>query len=211
MGTARQSPPSPELKIFGERLTKAIEFKKIDISALAKEFKCSPSDIKKMMNGMREPSMTKLITIADTLGCSSDYLLGLSLEAQRAAVVVSADTDAIKLKQSEHRQTSGQISGKTGQFLAIIPELLEADIDLLMHIAGFLIERKAKGMTRLMEAVATDSKGKPKPSEFGELSDDDFKDDDLWDEVEDDEFEDDDLNEDEDEDFEDDFDEDDFD
>jgi transcriptional regulator with XRE-family HTH domain len=187
MGTPRQSQPGPELLIFGERLTKAIEFKKIDISVFAKELNCAPSDIKKMMGGMREPTMTKMIRIANILGCSVDYLLGLTPEAKRASLVVTADTGLLKPQRAGPVQASGQIPDKAGRFIALVSELLETDIDLLMYIAGFLIERKEKGLLRLAEAINVEAKedtkksfstGKPKVPEF----DADFdEDDDLWD------------------------------
>jgi transcriptional regulator with XRE-family HTH domain len=200
MGIARQSPPSPELKIFSDRLKKAIEFKKIDIAGLAKGSGYKPDDISKLLTGMREPSIKKLILLANTLGCSIDYLLGFSPEAKRASVVVSADIDAVERQSSGH----GQISGKAERFMAMLPKLLESDAELLMHIAGFLIERKEKGLARLMKAVA-DSKskkelekeksgvppkasiGKPQDDDCDDGFDDDFdEEDELWDSDEDD-------------------------
>jgi transcriptional regulator with XRE-family HTH domain len=227
MGIARQSPPSSELMVFSDRLQKVIEFKKIDISDLAKNAEYKPDDIRKLLAGMREPSMKKLMLLADSLGCSADYLLGLTPEPQRASIVVESDTDAIKPQSSERGQTSGQISGNVEQFLAIIPELMDSDIELLMYIAGFLIERKEKRVTRIVDAVTAKSSKEAEAllrtsyiKNNDELDDDDFEedeDDGLWDGVEDDEFEDDDLEEDdfdEDDDFEDEYedeDEDDFD
>jgi transcriptional regulator with XRE-family HTH domain len=219
MGTSRQTPPSKELKIFSDRLSKAIAFKKVELSVIAKNIGCAPADVKKMLSGMREPTMKKLIILANILGCSVDYLLGLTPEPQRASVVVEVDTNALKSQPSERGQTSGQISGKIEQFAAIMPELLESDVELLMYIAGFLIERKEERLSRIMDAMTskppkeTDSLSKSSHSKNNndELEDDDpgEEDDDLWDEIEDDEFEDD-LEEDDFEDYEDDDDNGDF-
>jgi transcriptional regulator with XRE-family HTH domain len=222
MGAQRQSPPSPELKVFGNRLAKAAELKKIDISVLAKELNCAPADIKKMMSGMRELTMTKMMRVSNILGCSVDYLLGLTPEAKRASLVVTADTGLLKPESSEPVQTSGRIPGKFGQFMMMVSGLLETDIDLLMYIAGFLIERKEKGLLRLAKAINEGAKedtkesrsvrvsaGKSKVSDSDEESDDDFEDDDLFDGVEDEDdggYEDDDIFDDED-----DFDDEDFD
>jgi transcriptional regulator with XRE-family HTH domain len=195
MGTVRQSPPSPELKVFSDRLRKAIEFKKIDIETLAKDLEYSPCDIRKMLEGMREPGMKKLILLADSLGCSVDYLLGLTLEARRATMVVEADTNALKPRSSEHGQTSGQISGKAGQLAAMLPDLLESDIDLLAHLAGFLIGRRKDSLAKFKKAVmgspcksgqppAKDSV--PKPKDETAFDDDDDDDDDLFDDLDDD-------------------------
>jgi transcriptional regulator with XRE-family HTH domain len=90
MGTARQSPPSPELKIFSDRLQEAMKFKKIDVAVLAKKSEYKPDDIHKMLSGMREPGLKKLILLANSLSCSVDFLLGLAPESQRADVVVEA-------------------------------------------------------------------------------------------------------------------------
>jgi transcriptional regulator with XRE-family HTH domain len=216
MGIARQSPPSPELKIFSDRLQEAIKFKKIDTAVLAKESEYKPDDIHKLLTGMKEPGFKKLMLLANSLGCSVDYLLGLTPKPQRASVIVEADTDAIKHQPSERGQTSGQISGNVEPFVAMIPELLESDIELLMYLAGFLIERKEKRLAKFMGALTEKPSSVPEtvsPKANDDLSDDDL--DDSWDDIEDDEFEDDDLEEDdfgEDDDFEDeDEDEDDFD
>jgi transcriptional regulator with XRE-family HTH domain len=223
MGVARQSPPSPELKVFSGRLQKAIEFKKIDIAVLVKDSEYKSDDIHRLLRGMREPGMKKLILLANSLGCSVDYLLGLAPEAQRASVVVEADTDAIKLQSSEHGQTSRQISGKAGRFIAMIPKLLESDVDLLMYLAGFLIERKEKGLSRFVKAVTAEPKKETervKPIEnfvrgnknkdgldgcSPDADDDDFDADELWDDVDDD-FDEDEFDDDEDFDADDDFD-----
>jgi transcriptional regulator with XRE-family HTH domain len=210
MGIARQSPPSPELKVFSDRLLKAIEFKKIDIGVLAKDSGYSPCDIHRLLAGMREPGMKKLILLANTLGCSADYLLGLTPEARRATVVVEADTNALKPRSSEPGQTSGQISGKAARFAAMVPDLLESDIDLLAHLAGFLIVRRKDNLAKFKEAVmgASGKSGQlpakdsiPNPRD--ETVFDDDNDDDLGDDFSDeaDDFEDGDFEE-EDDDFE---------
>lgn len=152
MGISRQSPPSAELKVFSERLREIIEFKKIEIAVLAKECGYKPDDVHRLLKGMREPGFKKLITLANSLGCSSDYLLGLTSKPQRADVVVEVDTNALKYQSSECGQTSGQISGKTERLAAVLPELPESDIDLLTHLAEFFIERKK---TRLLKFVKT--------------------------------------------------------
>jgi transcriptional regulator with XRE-family HTH domain len=153
MGIARQSPPSPELKVFSDRIQKAIEFKKIDLAALAKDLDYKPEDIRRLLVGMREPSMKKLMLLANSLGCSVDYLLGLAPEARRADVVVEVDADAIKPPSSERGRTSGQISGKAGRLVAMASELPEFDVELLDRIAGFLIERKEKGLLKFVKIV----------------------------------------------------------
>jgi transcriptional regulator with XRE-family HTH domain len=214
MGIARQTPPTSELKVFSDRLQRAIKFKKIDTATLAKNTGYKPEDIQRLLAGMREPSMKKLILLANALGCSVDYLLGLAPEPKQASVVVEADTDALNPQSSERGQTSGQISGKSGSLLAMVPELLESDVELLMHIAGFLIERKEKRLARIAEAVTSNSPKKndpplPKVSDSrddDDLTDSDFEDDDLWDDDLDNEFEDDEFEEDELEDEDDDFD-----
>jgi transcriptional regulator with XRE-family HTH domain len=218
MGVDRQSPPSPELKVFSDRLQKAMEFKKIDVAVLAKNLEYKPGDIHKMLAGMREPSLKKLMLLANSLGCSVDFLLGLTPEAKRASVVVEVDMDAKKPQLSERGQTSGQISGKVERFIAMMPELLESDVELLMYLAGFLIDRKGKMLAKIMGAVAEkppkEAESLPQISHSknnDDLSDGDFdEEDDLWEDIEDDEFEDADFEEDDFEDEDDDFDEDDF-
>jgi transcriptional regulator with XRE-family HTH domain len=204
MGVARQSPPSPELKVFSDRLRKAIEFKKIDIEVLAKDSEYNPRDIHRLLAGMREPGMKKLMLLADSLGCSVDYLLGLTPEARRATIVIDVDTNALKPPSSEPGQTSGQISGKAGLFAAMLPDLMESDIDLLAHLAGFLIGRRKDSLARFKKAVmgASGKSGQlpmkdsiPKAKDETAFDDDD--DDDLFDDLDDDFF-------DEDDDFEDD-------
>jgi transcriptional regulator with XRE-family HTH domain len=209
MGIARQSPPTPELRVFSDRLQKIIEFNKTDIGVLAKSSEYKPDDIHKLLTGMREPGMKKLILLADSLGCSVDYLLGLTPTPQRASVVVEVDTNALNHQSSERGQTSGQISGKIEPFIAMVSKLPESDIELLIHIAGFLIERKNRRLAKIVDAIT--SKSSEKPDSISKTSrpkdddfiDDDFEEDDLWgdteDEFEDDEFEEDDF-EDEDED-----------
>jgi hypothetical protein len=110
-----------------------------------------------MLTGMREPGFKKLILLANSLGCSVDYLLGLSSQPKRASVVVEADTEVIDRQSSKCEQTSGQISGKLEQFIAMLPELLEYDIELLMYLAGFFIEKKKKRLLNLAKAVAVNS------------------------------------------------------
>jgi transcriptional regulator with XRE-family HTH domain len=145
MGTVRQSPPSSELKIFSNRLQKAIEFKKIDIAVLAKNSEYKSDDINKMLMGMREPSMKKLILLANSLECSVDYLLGLTAEIKRATVVPTADTNTpLSLQPSECGQTSGQISDNVEQIIALLPKLLEFDVELIRFIMEFLIEKREK-------------------------------------------------------------------
>jgi hypothetical protein len=153
-----------------------------------------------MMGGMREPAMVKMIRIANILGCSVDYLLGLTPEAKRASLVVTADTGLFKPKSGESVQTSGQASNKFEQFTAMASGLLEADIDLLMYIAGFLFERKEKGLLRLAKAMSEGAEETPKESRSARVSigrpkspdlekklNDGFdEDDDLFDGVEDD-------------------------
>jgi transcriptional regulator with XRE-family HTH domain len=217
MGIARQSPPSPELKIFSDRLREAIEFKKIDISVLAKEAEYKPDDIHKLLTGMREPGFKKLMLLANSLGCSVDYLLGVTSRPKRASIVIEADTNALNPQPSERGQTLGQISDIVGQFVATVPELLESDVEILMCLAEFLIERRKKRLAKLMETVNA------RPSEKADIvpqvprsknsndpvDDDDFDEEDIeFDDEFEDEFEDDDddfEDEDEDEDFEDDF------
>jgi transcriptional regulator with XRE-family HTH domain len=213
MGTSRQTPPSQELKIFADRLSKAINTKRIELSTIAKEFGCAPADVKKMLSGMREPTMKKLIVLANVLECSADYLLGLVPEPQRASVVIEAGTTSSKPQSSERGQTSGQITGNIEQFAAIIPELLEADTELLLYIAGFLIERKEKRLAKIVKAISskeTDSELAMEHLKDNEdLNDDDFEEEDendLWDDIEEDSFEDDDFEDDEFEDEDDDFD-----
>lgn len=195
MGTARQTPPSSELKTFSSRMSKAIAFQKMDIPEVAKKLGVAPADIKKMLTGMREPSMKKLIILAKTLDCSVDYLLGLTSEMKHVCVVASADTNAISHKSVERGQTSGQKTGKIDMFISMIPELLEADVDLLAYLAGFLISREKKNMENFVKQAVK------KPDKI-DLVDDDFDDfDDLADDVndwEDDEFDDDGLDDDDD-------------
>jgi transcriptional regulator with XRE-family HTH domain len=218
MGVSRQSPPSPELKIFSDRLQKVIEFKKININVLAKNSEYKPVEIQKLLTGMREPSIKKLVLLASSLGCSVDYLLGLTPEPKRASVVVEVDTDALTSQLSERGQTSGQITGKEKPFLSMVSELPESDIELLMYIAGFLIERKEKRLSKIVSAMnarkENDSTLRITPSKNDdglELTDDDLDEDSLWDDVEEDEFEDDEYDEDDLEEEEDDDDDDDFD
>jgi transcriptional regulator with XRE-family HTH domain len=146
MGVARQSSPSPELKTFSARLKKAIAFKKQSREVIAKEAGYTLADFERLLKGMREPGFKKLILLANSLGCSVDYLLGLTPEAKQASIVINADTEALRAESIK--------SDKVKQFLALVPELLEVDIELLAYIAGFLIERKEKGLKKLIETVA---------------------------------------------------------
>jgi transcriptional regulator with XRE-family HTH domain len=205
MGIARQSPPSSELKTFSDRLKKAIAFKKKDTAVLAKESGYKPDDINKLLQGMREPSMKKLVLLANSLGCSIDYLLGLTPEAKRASVMVQADTDAIKGRTSDRGQTSGQISGNAELFLAIVPELLESDVELILYLASFLIDRKEKRLTQLVKEITSEDKKEVEKKKslqafIGKLSggsdDSGYAEDDLL-ENDDDDFEDEDFDEDE--------------
>jgi hypothetical protein len=111
-----------------------------------------------MLKGMREPGMAKLILLANILGCSVDYLMGLTPEAQRAIIVVESDTNALKPQSSERGQTSGQFSGNAVKLKVMIAELMEPDVDLLLHIAEFIIERRKKGMLEFVKAVTAESK-----------------------------------------------------
>jgi transcriptional regulator with XRE-family HTH domain len=213
MGIARQSPPSSELKIFADRLQKAIEFKKIDIAVLAESLEYKPDVIHRMLKGMREPSMRKLILLANSLGCSVDYLLGLTPEAKRATVVVTADTNAIELQPSERGPTSGQISGNVEQIVALLPKLLEFDVELIRFIIDFLIKKRKERLARLIGAVTAKSSEEidSKSKEVRAESDINFAEEDFFtmedDDLEEDDFGEDDDLEDEDED-EDDFDDD---
>jgi transcriptional regulator with XRE-family HTH domain len=216
MGIARQTPPSQELKNFASRLSKAIDLKKIELSVIAKKLGCAPVDVKKMLSGMREPTMKKLIVLANVLECSVDYLLGLTPEPQRASVVIEAGTNPGRPQSSQRGQTSGQIAGNAEQFAAIIPELLDSDTELLIYIAGFLIERKEKRLAKIAEAVTArtpkEVESSSLPKSNSEFDEEDFgEEDDLWDDVEDESFEDDDFEDgdfegEDDDDFEDDFD-----
>jgi transcriptional regulator with XRE-family HTH domain len=216
MGTARKSPPSQELNIFSDRLREAIEFKKMDISVLAKETEYKPDDIHKLLTGMREPGFKKIMLLANSLGCSVDYLLGLTPRPQRASIVIEADTNALNQQPSERGQTSGQISGIVGQFVAMVPKLLESDVEILTCLAGFLIERKEKRLAKLMEAVNDKppketctspqvSRSKSNDDSLDDFNEEDIEFDDEF-EDDDDDFDEDFEDEDEDEDFEDDFD-----
>jgi transcriptional regulator with XRE-family HTH domain len=197
MGTPRQSPPSPELKIFSDRLQKALEFKKVDLAALAKRLGYKPDDIRRLLAGMREPSLKRLALLANSLDCSVDYLLGLAPKPQREGVVVEANADAIKPQSSECERTSGQISGKAERLSAMAHELFESDVELLMHIARFLIERKEKGLSRFVKVVrqikkererakAIENSGKEAKGKVGvddyspDLDDDGLDEDELW-------------------------------
>jgi transcriptional regulator with XRE-family HTH domain len=135
-----------------------MKFKKIDVAALAKDLEYKPSEIRNLLTGMREPSMKKLILLANLLGCSVDYLLGLAPEPQRASIVIEADTNAIKPQPDECGQTSGQISGKAGRFVAMAPKLLDFDFEMLIHIAKYLIERNEKGLLKFVKIVRQSSK-----------------------------------------------------
>jgi transcriptional regulator with XRE-family HTH domain len=145
MGKKRQTPPTPQLKVLAERLEKSMAFKGINNATLAKETGYSPSDITSLLKGMREPSMNKLISMAEILGCSVDYLFGLTPESKRATIAVTADT----------RQLSRMTSNKHNQLTALIPELVESDVELLTHITCFLIERKEKGLQKLASAISS--------------------------------------------------------
>jgi transcriptional regulator with XRE-family HTH domain len=225
MGIARQSPPSPELKVFSDRLREAIEFKKIDIPVLAKEAEYKPDDIHKLLAGMREPGFKKLTLLANSLGCSVDYLLGLTPRPQRASIVIEADTNALNPQPGERGQTSGQISGIAGPFVAMMSKLMESDIELLMYLAGFLVEKREKMLAKIMGDInAKPSKetgvipqvpcSKNNDDSLDDLNEEDIEfedefedDDDDFDEddLEDEDFDDEDF-EDEDEDLDDDFD-----
>jgi transcriptional regulator with XRE-family HTH domain len=201
MGTFRQLPPSTELKVFSARIHKAIEFNKISIEVLAKNLNYKPDDIHRLLIGMREPGIKKLILLANSLGCSVDYLLGITPMPQRPTVVVNVDTDTLKPQLSGRERTSGQITGKEKPFLSMLSELPESDIELLMYIAGFLIERKEKGLDKILSTMNTKNKndsvsGTPISPSNNKPTDDDFDEDSLWDGVEDDEFDDDDFDED---------------
>jgi hypothetical protein len=128
---------------------------------------------------MREPSMKKLIVLSESLGCSVDYLLGLTPDMQRASLVVGADTSSISSKSSEPVRTSAAVSGKRGQLADMLSELMDSDIELLTHIASFLTERKEKGLKKLMSAIGNRSSSKRNPEDdfFETFADDDDFDD----------------------------------
>jgi transcriptional regulator with XRE-family HTH domain len=196
MGTARKSPPSLELRVFSERLQKAIEFKRIDISVLARESEYKPDDIHKLLSGMREPGLKKLMLLSSALGCSVDYLLGLTSEPKRAGVVVLADTDVLNRQSSERGQTSGQISGKLEQFITTVPKLLDADVEMFTYLAKFLIDRREKIFLRFSEKITKSSeKEKLNPDKIsvdklkGKAGFDDCLDDDGFDDLWEDDIE----------------------
>lgn len=143
MGGARKSPPSAELQTFSGRLQKVIALKKVDMKVLAKKLQCSPSDTQKILAGMREPSMKKLIVIAGTLGCSVDYLLGLSDGlGSDSNSTISQKSQAVK-----HNAVSES-------FFQIFPKLLDSDIELLINTAQFIVDRRAKKMKKVRAALA---------------------------------------------------------
>jgi DNA-binding helix-turn-helix protein len=143
MGGARKSPPSTELKTFSDRLQKVITLKKVDAKVLAKKLQCSPSDMQKILAGMREPSMKKLIVIAGALGCSVDYLLGLS------DGLGSDSNDVISQKPQIAKN-----SAVSEPFFQIFPKLLDSDIELLTNMAQFIVDRRAKKMKKVRAALA---------------------------------------------------------
>jgi transcriptional regulator with XRE-family HTH domain len=156
MGGQRYLPPGPELKTFSKRLRAVMKFKKIDAASLAKATGYAVADINRLLAGMREPSLKKLILLANSLKCSVDYLLGLADEALRVSDAVITDTDAIKPELVKRGQASGQreqISGDAKQLAAGLSELPKSDVELLLRIAGFLIERRKKGMLELVKAI----------------------------------------------------------
>lgn len=62
--------------IFGETLKILRNEKKLGQVALAKALKVSKGIISLWENGLREPSMSSLIAVADYFNVSVDYLLG---------------------------------------------------------------------------------------------------------------------------------------
>jgi hypothetical protein len=81
----------------------------------------------------------------------------------------------------------------------MLRELLESDVELLMYLAGFLIERKEKRLSRFAKAITAESQEETEGVQSRELKgsgglddytpdpdDDDFDEDELWDDVDDD-------------------------
>jgi transcriptional regulator with XRE-family HTH domain len=166
MGRQRFLPPGPELELFSERLRTAMTFKNIGAASLAKDAGYEVSDINRLLAGMREPGMKKLILLAKSLECSADYLLGLADEPQRASAAAMTDADAIKPESAERGQTSGQrgqISGGAKQLAAGLSELPKSDVKLLLRITEFLIERRKEGMLKLVRAITADTKEEVSP------------------------------------------------
>ncbi|WP_088832611.1 helix-turn-helix domain-containing protein [Paenibacillus tyrfis] len=61
---------------FPKRLTSAMEDRGIDLFALAGITNVSPLTVKRWLNGRFEPRHKNLMSIADALDVSGDFLLG---------------------------------------------------------------------------------------------------------------------------------------
>ena len=73
-----------DLPIFQERLLLARRRADMSQGELAKRTAMYPSDISKMERGRMLPTAPRLRRLAEALGVSADYLLGLQGEAQVA-------------------------------------------------------------------------------------------------------------------------------
>lgn len=71
--------------VFGESLKELRTDKKIGQTTLAKAIGVSSGIISLWENGLREPSLSNLIALADYFGVTLDYLVGRSMEAHKKA------------------------------------------------------------------------------------------------------------------------------
>lgn len=68
------------MEIFTERLNKLIKENKTTMYRIAKEIKCSKSQVTYWCNGTSEPKITYLKKLSIYFNVPSDYLLGLEDE-----------------------------------------------------------------------------------------------------------------------------------
>lgn len=67
-------------KVIGERMKEKRQQLKLSQKELAEKIEVTPSAINQYEKGDKVPSSEKIISLAKTLGVSSDYLLGVSDE-----------------------------------------------------------------------------------------------------------------------------------
>ena len=67
-----------EWMIFAERVTAEMERQQLSIRQLADKIGMTPTTVSRYAKGQRVPRANEIIKIADALGVTCDYLLGLS-------------------------------------------------------------------------------------------------------------------------------------
>lgn len=99
------------LEVFANRLNKELEAQNIDQDVFSQNLKISTGALSNYRNGIRFPQANILLKMAKELGCSTDYLLGLS-----------------KLKSpDENFKTVHKLTGLSDKAIEVLRSELELD------------------------------------------------------------------------------------